>query len=120
METYTVCVSNVATSTNITMAEGNCDSIRTYTYGSCDVTEKSKDLTFTATVASDEAYNINFTYVITYYVNYEQDGDPVTISDYATMPAGSLSVIKEVVCDYWMYCPVDSEEGSGANYEPEY
>lgn len=102
-ETYRVCYEGDYVDTSVTMTQGSCQS-RTYNSGLCTVTDKTRILTFTSTQVSDEDFRIWYNYTVTYTTNGTVTTGPVTVRDYVTMPAGTTSITKEVLCERDQLC----------------
>ena len=121
-EIYTVCVSNVATDATINMSVPASYSTRVYDSQGCTVREQTKIVTFTSDVGSDDPYRIFYTYTLEYRTNFDSEGAPELQQAFVTMPAGSLSVTKQVYHYIRWDCPYDSgysPEGAPAPYASE-
>jgi len=112
---YTICVSTVAQTTSVTMTNPSTCTSRTYTIGDCTIREDSKTLTFNATLPSDGAYTIWYSWDITYEENGVNQGTD-TMNGFVLMPAGATQVTVEVLCYKRSECASDS--GDSGDFEP--
>jgi hypothetical protein len=101
---YKVCTAAGSANASINLSNGTCPSTWSVSaQGDCDVYQKYKTLTFTASIPSTSSYTIYYTYTVTYYENYELIDTQLNVGN-VTMPAGATSVTKSVLCDYYAWC----------------
>ena len=101
---YKICTATGSATASILLTNGTCaTSFTHFTDGQCEVYEKRKTLTFTASLPSTENYYIYYSYTVTNYVNFDYDG-VATYNEKVLMLAGHTTVTTSVLCDRYAWC----------------